>query len=125
MSFSLRRHIHKLNNEIDNLLVEINDLVMENFELTYQLKRETEKHFKATLKIQNLQSQLKECNRSINEQAQVIIQLERDYALANRMVFDYYERINFDDDLISKLREENSKLREENARLRESGRGDF
>ena len=125
MSFSLRRHIHKLNNEIDNLLVEINDLVMENFELTYQLKRETEKHFKATLKIQNLQSQLKECNRSINEQSQVIIQLERDYALANRMVFDYYERINFDDDLISKLREENSKLREENARLRESGRGNF
>lgn len=55
MSYSLRRHIHKLNNEIDNLLIEINDLVMENFELTYQLKRETEKHSKATLKIQNLQ----------------------------------------------------------------------
>ena len=41
------------------------------------------------------------------------------------MIFDYYEMINFNDDIISKLNEENARLREENARLRESGRGNF
>ena len=94
MSYSLRRHIHKLNNEIDNLLIEINDLVMENFELTYQLKRETEKHSKATLKIQNLQLQLKVCYRLINEQAQVINRLKQDLDFANRLSYDYYEMLN-------------------------------
>lgn len=94
MSYSLRRHIHKLNNEIDNLLIEINDLVMENLELTYQLKRETEKHSKATLKIQNLQLQLKACYRLINEQAQVINRLKQDLDFANRLSYDYYEMLN-------------------------------
>lgn len=94
MSYSLRRHIHKLNNEIDNLLIEINDLVMENFELTYQLKRETEKHSKATLKIQNLQLQLKVCYRLINGQTQVINRLKQDLDFANRLSYDYYEMLN-------------------------------
>lgn len=94
MSYSLRRHIHKLNNETDNLLIEINDLVMENFELTYQLKRETEKHSKATLKIQNLQLQLKVCYRLINGQTQVINRLKQDLDFANRLSYDYYEMLN-------------------------------
>lgn len=33
--------------------------------------------------------------------------------------------LKFEDELISKLNEENAKLREENSKLRESGRGDF
>lgn len=94
MSYSLRRHIHKLNDDIDDLLIEIDDLVMENFELTYQLKRETEKHSRATLKIQNLQMQLKECYRVINGQAQMINRLQQDLDFANRLSSDYYELLN-------------------------------
>lgn len=94
MSLSLRRHIHKLNNDIDYLTVEINDLVMDNFELTNRLNREIVKHNKATLIIQNLQVELKDCYYLMQKQTQEINRLRYELDFANRLSLDYCEMLN-------------------------------
>ena len=94
MSLSLRRHIHKLNNDIDCLTAEINDLVMDNFELTNRLNREIVKHNKATLIIRNLQSQLKGCYYLMQKQTQEINRLRYELDFANRLSLDYCEMLN-------------------------------